>query len=111
MWLLARGCGFDMSIGHAVGLVGILALGILMPAGPGLFGNFQLAVALGLKLFFPESVVLERASAYIFILYSIQMLVLVTTGVIPLLVTDLKFRDIFRVKTGSQNAVDARVFE
>src|SRR5690606_32590368 len=51
MWLLARGAGVDVSVGQIIGVMGIMAIGILLPAGPGLFGAFQLSAALGLTLY------------------------------------------------------------
>ena len=41
VWLLGVGVGLPMTFGHAVAVMGVLAIGILLPTGPGLFGNFQ----------------------------------------------------------------------
>ena len=42
MWILARGCGIEnISIVQAFVVMGVLGVGILVPAGPGLFGAFQ----------------------------------------------------------------------
>ncbi len=62
MWVLGLGCGLPMTYGQAVAIMGILAIGILLPTGPGLFGNFQLAVSTALKLYFAESLVGEQGS-------------------------------------------------
>lgn len=86
VWLLGLGCGLPgFSPGHAVAVMGILAIGILLPSGPGLFGTFQLAVVSCLRLYFPESEILEHGATFIFLLYTLQSLVIVVAGVIPLL--------------------------
>ncbi len=94
MWLLAWGCGIPMEPGHAVALMGILAIGILLPTGPGLFGNFQLAISTALKLYFAAELVGSHGAVFIFLLYAIQAVVIVLTGVIPLYAMNLRFGDL-----------------
>src|SRR5690606_24238034 len=72
MWLLATGCGLSISLGQIVGVMGIMAIGILLPAGPGLFGAFQLSAALGLTLYLPEEIVHHEGALFIFLLYAVQ---------------------------------------
>lgn len=96
MWILARACHLDLSYGHAAALMGILAIGVLLPAGPGMFGNFQLAVLTGLRLYVAESIVDSTGSVYVFLLYSTQALLLCIAGVVPLYVMRLSFADLVR---------------
>lgn len=96
MWLLGWGCGLDMSFGHAVAVMGILAIGILLPAGPGLFGNFQLAISVALKLFFAESIVGAEGAVYVFLMYVTQAVVITITGVAPLYAMKLHMSDLLR---------------
>lgn len=98
MWLLAWGCGLPMNFGHAVAIMGILAIGILLPAGPGLFGNFQLAVMAALKLYFPEQVVATHGAVYIFFLYGLQAIFICLAGIIPLYAMKLRFGDLLPTK-------------
>jgi uncharacterized protein (TIRG00374 family) len=101
MWILARACGLDLSFGHAVALMGILAIGVLLPAGPGMFGNFQLAVLTGLRLYLAESIVDTGGSVYVFLLYSTQALLLCVAGVVPLYAMRLSFADLVRADVSS----------
>ncbi len=94
MWILAAGCGLPASFGHGVALMGILAIGILLPAGPGLFGTFQFAVSKGLALYFAASLLGESGAVYVFLLYVTQAIVLAITGIVPLYALDLRFRDL-----------------
>ncbi|MET0386254.1 MAG: lysylphosphatidylglycerol synthase transmembrane domain-containing protein [Polyangiales bacterium] len=97
VWWLGRGVGIPMTFGHAVAVMGVLAIGILLPTGPGLFGNFQLAVAACLKLFFPESVVAQQGAVFVFLLYVLQSTVMILFGVVPLYALRLRFRDLLRL--------------
>lgn len=96
MWVLMRAVGMDLSIGHAVALMGILAIGILLPAGPGMFGNFQLAVSVGLRLFLADEIVGSAGALYIFLLYAIQALLICTAGIVPLYALRLRMSDLMR---------------
>lgn len=97
MWLLAHACGLPLTLGHATAVMGVLAIGILLPTGPGLFGNFQLAISAALRLYFPESVVTSQGAVYIFIMYAIQLVVIALAGIIPLYAMKLSFRDLLRM--------------
>ncbi len=81
MWALAVGCGLPLGYAHSIALTGILALGVLLPAGPGLFGNFQLSVLAGLKLYLGDTLTMERGAVFIFLLYAVQGLVILLPGV------------------------------
>lgn len=72
MWTLGIACGLPMGFGHACAVMGVLAVGILVPAGPGLFGAFQAATFGALAMYFPPEVVMGKGSVYVFLLYSVQ---------------------------------------
>ncbi len=72
MWLLGYGCGLPMSPAQGFAVMGVLAMGILLPAGPGLFGPFQYSIYLALRMFYPESEVLSKGSVYVFLMYACQ---------------------------------------
>ncbi|MBW2277848.1 MAG: flippase-like domain-containing protein, partial [Deltaproteobacteria bacterium] len=71
-YLLARGCGLDLPIAGAVAGMGVLAVGILLPAGPGYFGNFQIAVLAALTMYLPRGGFEGDAPVFIFLLYVLQ---------------------------------------
>lgn len=73
MWLLARGCGIDdITLTQAFVVMGVLGVGILVPAGPGLFGAFQASIYAALAMYFPDEIVLGPGLAFVFLLYVIQ---------------------------------------
>jgi glycosyltransferase 2 family protein len=74
MWLLAWGCGLQgVTFAQACTFMGVLGLGIIVPGAPGYFGAFQGSVYAGLALYFDEAVVLGPGSAYVFLLYILQL--------------------------------------
>jgi len=72
-WVLARGCGLELSFPGAVAGMGVLAVGILLPSGPGYFGNFQISVLVALEMYVGTTAAhSEAAAVFIFLLYAFQ---------------------------------------
>jgi glycosyltransferase 2 family protein len=74
VWLLAWGTGLaGVTLAEACVVVGCIGIGILVPAGPGYFGAFQLSAYMALAMFFPESVIKGPGAAFVFLLYVSQV--------------------------------------
>ncbi len=72
--LLAWGCGLTgITLAQAAVTVGCLGVGILVPAGPGYFGAFQLATYMALAMYFPEASLIGPGAAFVFFLYVTQV--------------------------------------
>lgn len=69
--LFARSFGFDLRLLDAYTVLGVLVVGVMIPAGPGMVGTFQAAVAGGLALFAPDAG--ERAFAFANVLWLVQL--------------------------------------
>lgn len=96
MWLLAWGCGVEgMTYARACAFLGVLGLGIIVPGAPGYFGAFQGAIYAGLALYFVEPVVLGPGSAFVFLLYVVQLAMMFVHA----LVGGLIDRDVARVSS------------
>jgi hypothetical protein len=50
-----------------------IGIGILVPAGPGFFGAFQLSTYMALAMFFPEEALRGPGAAFVFLLYACQV--------------------------------------
>ena len=50
-----------------------LAIGIILPAGPGFAGNFEAAARLGLGLFVATEILLTRGAAWTLMLHSLTL--------------------------------------
>lgn len=86
MWLLAWGCGVvhadgsAITFGEACALMGMLGCAILIPGPPGLLGVFQAGIYAGMTMYFPTSIVVGPGAAYVFLLYSSQVVFQVLAG-------------------------------
>jgi uncharacterized protein (TIRG00374 family) len=81
MAVLAAGFGFRLGVAQACTLVGVLIVGIMIPAGPGMVGTFQGAIVLALSLFAPADAVATRGMAYANVLWATQIVQLTVVGV------------------------------
>ncbi len=81
MTVLAAGFGFRLGIAEACTLVGVLVVGIMIPAGPGMVGTFQGAIVLALSLFAQADAVATRGMAYANVLWATQIVQLTVVGV------------------------------
>jgi uncharacterized protein (TIRG00374 family) len=72
-WLLMVGCGLPATAAQACTMVGILGLGSIVPAGPGLFGAYQIAGFSALAMFFPLEQVRSEGAALIFVAYIVHL--------------------------------------
>lgn len=74
IWILCMGSGIHgMTFFEACVVMGVLALGILVPNAPGFFGSFQISVYAGLAMFQPPDVVMREGSAAVFWMYVLQV--------------------------------------
>lgn len=85
-WILAISCGVvhadgsSITFPEACTLMGMLGATILIPGPPGLLGVFQAGIYAGMTFYFPTSVVTGPGSAYIFLMYSTQLILTVVLG-------------------------------
>jgi hypothetical protein len=70
--LLARGFGLQLELAAAFAVLGVLVVGVMIPAGPGMLGTFQGAVIVGMQLFFPEPASNAAIQAYAWVLWAAQ---------------------------------------
>jgi hypothetical protein len=56
-------------------MVGVQALGSLAPAGPGMFGAFQIAGFSSLAMYFPMEQVKVEGAVFIFVVYTAALFV------------------------------------
>jgi glycosyltransferase 2 family protein len=85
-WLLAEACGLG-GIGFfgATATMGVVALGILVPATPGFFGAFQLATYAGLAMYLAPDLVMKQGATFAFLGYVFPVGLSMLAGAIALL--------------------------
>jgi hypothetical protein len=107
-WLLARGCGLtDMTFPEACVLVGVVALGILVPNAPGFFGAYQLSVYAALTLYFPTDTVVGAGGAYVFLVYAAQVFVTLAGGAVGMLLDRITLSDALETESPAANLPDS----
>jgi uncharacterized membrane protein YbhN (UPF0104 family) len=77
MLILALGFGIHLSILQALTCLGVLVIGVMLPAGPGMVGTFQAFSQLGLSLFIDDQ---DRAAAFANVLWAGQFIQQVGLG-------------------------------
>ena len=82
MKVLALGFGFDLGFVESCAVLGVLVVGIMIPAGPGMVGTFQGAIVVGLRLFASSSAVATRGTAYANVLWATQVAQLTAFGMV-----------------------------
>lgn len=75
-------------------VLAVLIVGLMIPAAPGSAGTFQAFVVLGLSLFLPEPVVHASGVAFANVLWVVQMIQLIGTGLVFLVWSQASFKDI-----------------
>ncbi len=76
VWMLMRLCGLHgATLAQAASVIGVLAVGLLVPAAPGFFGTFQISCYAGLAMYYPPEQVVGAGSVMVFWMYGIQVLI------------------------------------
>jgi uncharacterized membrane protein YbhN (UPF0104 family) len=84
-WLLARACGVgEIGFFGAAATMGVVAIGIIVPATPGFFGAFQAATYAGLAMYLDPKVVMGQGATLAFLGYVMPMGLTVVAGLIAL---------------------------
>ena len=91
--IFARSFGFDLALLDAYTVLGVLVVGVMIPAGPGMVGTFQAAVVGGLSLFVGDAG--DRALAFANVLWLVQLLQQVVLGVTFLFSRHIQLARIF----------------
>jgi uncharacterized membrane protein YbhN (UPF0104 family) len=81
VWFLLWASGVPApTFGHSLVILGVLGLGLVVPNAPGFFGTFQIAVYSAMVLFYPLAKVTLAGSAFVFLLYVLQIVSVVVLG-------------------------------
>jgi hypothetical protein len=95
MQILARAFDIRVSLMGFYTILGVLVVGVMIPAGPGMVGTFQAAVMLGLSLFVPKAVVDARGAAYANVLWAAQLAVTTALGTFFLFSRHIRLANVF----------------
>ena len=98
IWLLANAFGLPVSWMAGFGLLAVLVVGIMIPAGPGFFGNFQLFLGEGIKLYLPAATIGASGLALSLSMNTIQFIIQVGFAVPFLIASGMSLGRLVRVQ-------------
>ncbi|HKY38372.1 MAG TPA: lysylphosphatidylglycerol synthase transmembrane domain-containing protein [Polyangiaceae bacterium] len=84
-WTLISGVGLECNLPQAFVTTGVIALGSLLPAGPGFFGAYQVAAYTSLAMFHPERELLAGGALFVFYSYATHVFLNVLVGLAGLM--------------------------
>jgi len=87
-------------------VLAVLCVGLIIPAGPGMIGNFHYFVKLGLSLFVAEAALGSAGLAYAVVLHGIQLGQQLLVGIVFLFVGQVSFRRILSAPTDVGSGLD-----
>jgi uncharacterized protein (TIRG00374 family) len=106
MQLTARAFDLDLQLVDAFTILGVLVAGIMIPAGPGMVGTFQLAIVFGLSLFVPEEVAHTRGVAWANVVWATQVGFQLLLGAIFVFSRHVQVARIFTSPEATAEALD-----
>ena len=95
MSVLARAFDIQLSLVQSFTVLGVLVVGVMIPAGPGMVGTFQAATVLGLSLFVPSAALDTRGTAYANVLWAVQLAFTTALGLFFLFSRHIRIAQIF----------------
>lgn len=99
LWLVGRAVGFTtLTALRSCAVLGVLAIGVMPPGAPGMFGSFQFAMYAALALFFPIATLKFEGAALVFVSYVLQVGVQVLAGAAALV-------SLLRARTSAEPAL------
>ncbi len=104
MWLLASfAFGFDVTFFDGYTLLSILVVGIMLPAGPAMVGNYEYFVNEGMVLV--STTAPEGIAAFAATIHVLQFLVILIPG-IAIMIFDKSMRSIIKIANESMEAAE-----
>jgi hypothetical protein len=83
-FVLAQAFHLELSLVDAFALCGMVAIGIILPAGPGLVGNFHEFGKFGLQLSLPAAVIAGPGMAFVVLIHGLHFVWYVGLGLVAL---------------------------
>jgi hypothetical protein len=95
-YILARAFHLGLGLAGGYAVCGLIVIGITLPTGPGLVGNFHEFARLGLGLYLAEAVVKGPGMAYVVAAHLLQLIWYVGVGGVVLATGQVSFRKVVR---------------
>lgn len=96
LWIVARAFDLPISVGASVGLIALVGIGIMIPAGPGFIGNFELFAQGALSLYLPKQLLDRTGAGFILAAHTTNAAWYLVTGIAALLSRHVSFARVVR---------------
>jgi uncharacterized protein (TIRG00374 family) len=106
MGFLGRAFGIELGILEWFTVLGILIVGVMIPAGPGMVGTFQWFVVAGISLFLPQAEAHTAGTAYAYVLWGVQIVQSTALGVAFLFSRHVSFARLVRAPADVEHGLE-----
>lgn len=106
VWLLSLGFDLGISVLESTAVMVLVGIGIMIPAGPGFVGNFELFAKGALGLYISESLLAGPGWAFILTFHATNALWYAVTGVAAMASPEVSFTKVLQASTTSSDALD-----
>jgi uncharacterized protein (TIRG00374 family) len=104
--VLASGFDIDLTLGQSIALVALIGIGIMVPAGPGFVGNFELFAKGALGLYLDRQTLHGRGMAFIVAAHATNATWYIATGAIAMFSAHVSFNRVISVSTHAADSVE-----
>lgn len=101
VWVLSYGFGLDLSLWGGIGVMVVVGIGIMIPAGPAFAGNFEVFARGALGLYPTAASIAQKGAAYILTFHVTNFAWYVVTGFIAMFSREVSFTKVWEATTGS----------
>jgi len=95
VWVMGIGFQMGLDLGAGIAMMVIVGIGIMIPAGPGFIGNFELFADGALALYTTPAIVASRGAAFILTLHATNALWYAVTGALAMLSREVTFHRVW----------------
>jgi uncharacterized protein (TIRG00374 family) len=99
LWVLSRGFALDLTLATSAALIALIGIGIMIPAGPGFVGNYELFAEGALSMYLPKAVLARSGGAFIIASHATNALWYVATGALAMASSHVSFGRMLQAPT------------
>ncbi|MCB9556105.1 MAG: flippase-like domain-containing protein [Deltaproteobacteria bacterium] len=100
-WALSWGFGMGLTFGGSMAFTSLIGIGIMVPAGPGFIGNFELFADGALGMYADPSANKHRGAAFILASHAANAAWYIIAGAIAMFSAHVTFRKVWTISTSS----------
>ncbi|PID39840.1 MAG: hypothetical protein CSA65_06665 [Proteobacteria bacterium] len=104
LWMVAAAFDLPLAFGSSFGLLALVGIGIMIPAGPGFAGNFEYFANGALSLYLPPGLLAKTGPGFILAAHATNAGWYLVTGLLALLSSHVSFHRLIVASTKGEQA-------